>query len=314
VEASENGNNSLMSHIQIRKIVSRKHVFAGHEWWYLFGAELQAVDQDRVKRFINSKQQELAALTKSWNDELNTEWVCRVFFAAKMVLAASVMLESLEYSRRANLRICVPYLQYYSILYSLKALVLVLPSQIWGNAKLVTQTHKATINVACVEIAKFVPEWTHSNNGFKSKKDQILALKAFREWISYRAPSNGGAMEKYNIDILPLCKLSVETAQIITELLENSLLKHLRPSYAPCIDPDALDAVWLTQIGANVFEDDEDRYRIDYLKRKHPIPTNIMHIISEGHADDFFGSWCDHDEQENVFDPDENRNILFQLP
>ncbi|WP_147273085.1 hypothetical protein [Billgrantia montanilacus] len=62
------------------------------------------------------------------------------------------------------------------------------------------------------------------------------------------------------------------------------------------------------------FHDKEDWYRLGYLARKHPRPTNILHIMSEGHVEDFFGSWCAEDDNENSIDPGEDWQILFDVP
>lgn len=303
-----------MSQIHVRQIVGTRYSFVGQEWWYEFGSEIKALDEHRIRKFIAAKQEKFATLTKDWNDTLNTEWVCRIFFSAKMILAASLMLQSLEYARKKNLKVSIPYLQYYSLLYSLKALVVVLPEQAWKNASLMTQSHTRTINVACDEIAKLDSRWTHSTDEMQSVKNQIQRLKAFREFVSYRAPSSGGAFEEYGIDVCPLCKTPVELAQMVSEILENSVIKNLPCDYEPRLVDADIEGIFLTRIGQNDFYDGEDHYRIDYLSRKYPMPANILHIMSEGHVEDFFGSWCDEDGRDDVFDPDNDWGIIFDVP
>ena len=303
-----------MSHIYVRKITGSRYSFAGREWWYDFGPEINALNNDAVKKFVAKKQTAFSTLVKSWNDELNTEWVCRIFWAAKMVLTSSLMLQNLEYARSKNLRVCIPYLQYYSLLYSLKALVVVLPSQPWNKGGLIEITHKKTINVACAEIAKLDTKWCGHAGNSSSIKEQILSLKAFREFISYRAPSSAGSLDKYEIDAFPLCKISVELAQMVSELLEESLAKHLSKGYSPRLLEEDLRNVFTTEIENENFLDKEDLYRIGYLFRKYPMPANILHIMSEGHVEDFFGSWCGVDQSGDMFDPDENWGILFDVP
>ncbi len=307
-----------MSHIHVRKIIGDRYHFAGKEWWYAFGPEVEAFDMERVKRFIAKNEATFSRLAKAWNGQSNTEWVCRIFWAAKMILAASVMLENLAYARRKNLKICVPYLQYYSLLYSLKALVVVLPSQRWDNGALIEQKHAKTINVACDEITKLDRRWQREKDGCTSVKRRILRLKAFREFISYRAPSSGGSLEEYGIDVVPLCRVPVELSQMISEVLERSLLKQLPDGYKPELLDGGLANVFSANIDGEHFFDAEDRYRIGYLFRKYPMPTNILHVMSEGHVEDFFGSWCGEKEDESadqdIFDPDDNWRILFDVP
>lgn len=303
-----------MSHILIRKLTSSRNKFAGKDWYYEFGAELNSLDENLVIKYIRKKQAQFAKLTKSWDDNLNTEWVCRIFFAAKMILTASLMLENLEYSKEKNLKICVPYLQYYSLLYSLRSLLFVLPEQKWNNSEFIRQTHKKTINVTCQEVSKIDPNWSNDVNERPPVIKQLLRLKAFRELLSYRAPSDGGRLEDYDKDILPLCRMPVEIAQMVSEILEESLRKNVPGSYKPTLIAEELTNVFETTIEDESFFDEEDYYRISYLIRKYPFPTNILHMISEGHVEDFFGSWCPNNDEDGVFNPDENWNILFNFP
>jgi len=302
-----------MSHIDIRKIVGNKYDFAGREWWYNFNSELISADENSLNKFVAGYQQRFSHLSKSWNDELNTEWVCRCFYSTKMFMAASLMLGSLEHAKLTNLRVCIPYLQYYSLLYSLKALVMLLPEQEWKNGGLVIQTHVKTINVACSKIARIDKAWVLNDLNSPSVKDRILKLKAFREFISYRAPSDGGQLSDYDEDYLPICMLPVELAQMLSELLEQSLSKNLPDNYKPVLLKRNLESVYKTTIGKVIFDDDEDHYRIDYLRRKYPFPTNIMHMISEGHVEDFFGSWCSGEDNSSGFDPEQYWGVLFNL-
>ncbi len=215
-QAIQERREQPVSHIIVRQIVSKKYPFAGLDWYYDFGETIQSADFAALNRFIISKQEHFAALAKRWDDAKNTEWVCRILCASKMILAASVMLQSLRYSHENNLRICIPYLQYYSVLYSLRALILVMPSEQWKGGKLIEQTHTKTINIACQEVSKVLPEWVTPNTGDISVKQRVMRLKAFREFISYRAPSSGDALGKYNVDVHSICRVPVEIAQMVS--------------------------------------------------------------------------------------------------
>lgn len=303
-----------MNQIFLRKCVDRRHSFAGRDWWYEFGDKVRTFEEKRVTKYISRQQRDFAKLARNWTDDLNTEWTCRVFLAARMILAASVMLSSLSYARSANLRICVPYLQYYSLLYSLKSLVLLAPTQTWHEGQGKIQTHEATINAACEEMVLLDAYWKKPKDNLPSVNQQILELKAFREFISYRAPSSGGSLKQYEIDVVPMCRVLVEVAQMSSELLESSLAKHAPSDYEPKLIAEALDLVDTATIHDTTFYDGEDAYRIGYLARKHPYPANIQHIMSEGHVEDFFGSWCDPENREGVFDPDADWGIIFDVP
>lgn len=302
-----------MSHIHTRKVCTGKYPFAGKEWWYEYSSDFHNFEASKIKKYIADRQKSFTKLTKVWDCELNSEWTVRIFFAAKMILAASLKLSALEYARSKNLNICVPYLQYYSLLYSLKSLVLTLPEQKWNNGKLIPQSHKSTINVACDEIAKIDPSWNQGINGQSSVKEKILRVKAFREMISYRAPSNGKKHGDFDFDVFSLCQVPVQLAQMVSEIFEESLIKHLPDDFKPTLNRKDLCSVYHTDIDGFEFFDEEDAYRIDYLFRKYPMPTNILHIMSEGHVEDFFGSWCEDDPKADSFDPDDNWRILFEV-
>ncbi len=225
-----------------------------------------------------------------------------------MIMTATVMLESMDYSEENNLRICIPYLEYYSVLYSMRSFVLTLASQGWNDGQLINHTHKKTINIACdvlKELDKELGERT---------KNEVLGLKAFRELISYRAPSSGDSNRRLTVDVILICKVFVELAQMMSELLEKSMLKRIKDSEQFLLKDEILKVAYHSDIDGIGFYDDEDKFRIDYFKRKYPIPANIMHMISDGHAEDFFGSWCADEDVEGIFSPDENWRKIFDVP
>jgi len=39
-------------------------------------------------------------------------------------------------------------------------------------------------------------------------------------------------------------------------------------------------------------------------------------MMSEGHVEDYFGAWCEYNQNEDpdVFNPDDNHGILFDVP
>ncbi len=146
-------------------------------------------------------------------------------------------------------------------------------------------------------------------------EDGILRLKNMRELISYFAPSSGDNSKRHNVDVFESSRFLLEVAQLQSELVEASVLKNATGAYA-------LEYKWIQHAfyhfvqGNKTALDSEDRYRMDYLCRKYPKPTNIYQIISEGHMQDFFGAWCAAEEHdgEDVFDPDEDWGILFDVP
>lgn len=283
--------------------------FAGRKWWYEYSILPDLFDDKSIKEYAEQLSKTYAKITKSWNDDLNSEWISRIFLASKMILSSSVMLQSLEYAESKNLRIVNAYLEYYSILMALRAMVFTSPLTEWNNGEMIKLQHKKTINIAGDILAKLDKQLA------VEIKENVLHLKAYRELISYRAPSSGDSFHKSeaSINAIDICRMLVEVAQLQSEVLESSFHKNAIGEFT--FKKDYIKQVCHSEIEGNVFWDEEDAYRIDYLKRKHPIPTNICHTMSEGHVEDFFGSWCDKDESVNdVFDPDDNWRIIFDVP
>ncbi|MBN8714999.1 MAG: hypothetical protein J0H50_13740 [Xanthomonadales bacterium] len=77
--------------------------------------------------------------------------------------------------------------------------------------------------------------------------------------------------------------------------------------------PNYLEAISSVEIDGHYFGDREDAYRLGYLARKYPRPANLLHLMTEGHVDDFFGAWHNGND-EGIFNPDETLQIIFDIP
>lgn len=295
-----------MNHIQTRKLLESRTNFAGRTWSY----ELRSIPKHCAEATVTKTCQKLlnrfAPISKSWNDDKNSEWIARIYYAAKMILAASVMAQSLEFAKEKNLRSVISYLDYYTVLNSLRSILLTNPSIPWDNGGLLSTTHTKTINVASEIFAQFDRKLASRT------KQHIAHLKAYRELISYRAPSSGDSFLKADIDVIDMCRLFAEIAQLQSELIETSFLKNAVGKFL--LKSDVIDRICDVEIDGFAFYDKEDHYRMGYLRRKHPLPTNILHIMSEGHVEEFFGSWRPKAEGEGQFDPNDNWRILFDVP
>jgi hypothetical protein len=107
---------------------------------------LVAVDGEVIKsrcQALRQKFQRLAPLPNA-----HEEWLFRTYAAVKLILAATVMLSSAKYAIAKALRIVEPYLMYYALINTSRALVLVLPEQRWENGRLLDEsTHEKTRNL-----------------------------------------------------------------------------------------------------------------------------------------------------------------------
>lgn len=283
-----------MSSILTAKALSPVHQFAGRKWSYDFRVITNRFPEKICQKVAGNIAQQYSLLTKNWDSDRNSEWLCRIYIAAKMIMNATLHLQSLNYSEEKNLRVVVPYLRYYSVLSVMRGLVLTLPEQLWNNGQLPTISHNTIINIAFDFIAKF------DSNLSTELKNKVLKLKAYRELISYSAPTKGDSAVCAEIDVVWLCTLLAELAQYNSEILESSIFKNA-PKETFVFKNSYITELSSYTIGGFEFFDSEDSYRLGYLSRKWPVAPNIHHIMTEGHTEDFFGAWYDEEEVEGNF-------------
>ena len=76
------------------------------------------LEDEGIQKFNDATYREFLKLCKNedgiieMNSLLNSEWMLRTYCASKMIMAATLLLNSAEYSIEKNLLITVPYLQY----------------------------------------------------------------------------------------------------------------------------------------------------------------------------------------------------------
>ena len=295
-----------MSHIDLRRALGGRFTYVGRDWLYEFVAMPSIFNDTYVMRAAERLLEGCASLAKAWSIELNTEWLIRSYYSAKLILGASVMVQSATYARSKNLRAAVWYLDYYALLSVSRAVRLTDPFVEWRDGALLSANHEATIVGTRSAIERF--DKVHAVNVERG----VRHLKAIRELISYRVPSRADAVPKPQLNVAETCRLLAEVTQFQSEILGVSLEKHV--AEFPGLDVSALSLGFVDNIEGHEFVDSEDRYRLDYLRRKHPFPASIQLLMSEGHVDDYFGAWCGDLEQPDQFDPDEDQRVIFDVP
>ena len=295
-----------MNSIITARALSNRHSFADRKWFYEFRELPAAFDEVEIKKVAERLLQRYAPLTKAWSAEANSEWTCRFFMAAKLIMTATLHVNAAHFAEDRNLRVVVPYLRYYAVLSLLRSVVYTLPEHSWDDGHLLTISHASAINGAVEHIRKF------DKSAATAAEEEIRRLKAERELISYRAPSSGDDRVTEKNEFLSLCTLLAEVAQFNSELFEASLFKNGEPSAFQLL-PGYLDKISGIEIDGHYFGDREDAYRLGYLARKYPLPANLKHLMTEGHVEDFFGAWYESDD-EGIFNPDEMQQIIFDIP
>lgn len=296
-----------MNSILTAKELATKYEFAGSKWFYEFRELNIFCSEKRAAKSIQRLAQKYSQITQNWSQERNSEWICRTYLSAKMILSATLQLEAIEHAKKQNLRIVIPYLEYYTLLALLRAIIYTLPQLDWDDGKLVAISHQKAINLSLDHLSSFNPDET------QKFKEKILDLKANRELISYKSPTSGDEGVIQRDGILALSTTLAEVAQLNSEVLERSILKNADEHNFVFHDEYASKLFFIT-IEDRKFFDREDAYRLNYIARKYPLPPNIRHIMTEGHVEDFFGSWCTYEENENVFDPNSDLQLIFDVP
>ncbi|CEO25185.1 hypothetical protein [Paraclostridium sordellii] len=257
---------------------------------------------------------------KNMDSQLNSEWIVRHYLATKMILSATVMLSSLEYCLEQNVRISVPYLSYYSILTCCRAVVFTLPNISWENGKdsIMEMNHSKTIKSIKDCLMKL------NKNYAEEIYNQINSYKDYRELFSYKFPASGtGIMdyENYSYDkTVDICRILCEIAQLNSYQVEKYVNKNCLHNLEEfkTLDKNYLNRCFCYNIdNENItIIDNEDWYRIDYIRRKQPFPVSIYYTMTEGMVEDFFGAWCpDSDEDDDLlYNPDVDWQIIFPVP
>ena len=279
-----------------------KTPFASRNWYYRFRQMPTAFPGDKCKGPAECLLQHYSEITKDWNEEKNSEWLCRFFLGAKLVMAATLHVNALRYAESKNLRVVIPYLRYYSVFSLFRAVCYSLPDMEWkinirhGDAIKAVITHLGQLDT---KVAGNI-------------KKEISRLKAERELISYRAPSCGDEQISEKNRFLGTCTLLAEVAQFNSELFEASMNEYAGSDIFQ-LKYDYLEKLTSVEINRHYFGDKEDAWQLDYLSQNHPRPANIMHLMTEGFVDNFFGAWAPSSEDADMFNPDKLKDIIFDI-
>lgn len=296
-----------MNSIVTTKILSEKNSFAGRDWYYPFREVKTRLPEDKAAKVVKALASRYAKITKDWSVEKNSEWICRVYLSVKMILSATLNLNSCAYAEDKNLRIVSPYLKYYAALSLARGVVYTLPEYGWGNGRIDQIAHSTAGNCVASYLGDFNQDLS------KKFSDTFFKLKADRELILYKAPSSGDENIADLDDFDWVFTLLAECAQLNSEILEKSIIKNTHKEMRVFLK-NHIHNLSLTEIEGHGYFDREDAYRLDYLRRKYPLPPNILHIMIEGHTEDFFGAWVAQSDEKGLFDPDKDTRRIFDVP
>jgi hypothetical protein len=281
----------------------------GYDWFYEFRQIPNMIEHGKGNSAIGKLFSKSAELTKNWSIIENSKWICRNYLAMKMIFQATLNLNAAKFAEAKNLRAVIPYLKYYAILALSRGIAYTDVFEGGEIDKLLTLSHSKARSITKSALARF------DSKIAKDYEQLFNKLKANREIISYRSPTSGDFLCKQLENMDHIYELLADIIQLNSEVLERSMNKntneiHHRFDYNICMP------VIQHEIEEEYFFDNEDGWRLDYIKRKIKKPLNVLFLMTEGHVEDFFGSWCSGDDEvmETSFNPDLGWNLIFDIP
>lgn len=103
-------------HIAADHTRTQPNVFANKTWQYQFRELPFVFEKKRLKKMAQKYQEHCAKTIQHWDKEKNSEWTCRFFAAAKLILSATSHINTANAIEDKNLQITSPYLRYYELL------------------------------------------------------------------------------------------------------------------------------------------------------------------------------------------------------
>lgn len=282
---------------------------AGRTWAYSYRKLFELCPEKELAKVAGRISAQYAILTKDWTSERNSEWSCRIYFTTKMILNATVLLNSLEFARTSGLRAANPYFEYYAALSLLRGLVCTIPTEDRNSGELMAISHTRAINVAFDWVAKF-------NKSLAAEmKKTALQLKAQRELIAYKAPASGDKNLGANYDLTDFLTILAEVAEFNSELLEASITKNANPASFEVLD-EHIHQIATVEVEGFAFSDDEDYRRLDYVQRKTRRPYHLGLFMHPGQSEDFIGSWDGDEDAGETFSngSPSNWQAIFDVP
>lgn len=281
-------------------------------WFYDFRQLLKLFDDETIEKFLNANQQIYAEIAKKWSDELYSEWLCRLFHSSKMIVSATLTINTLTFAEEKNLKFTSGYLEFQALQFCMRSVSLMSPLSKWDEGSLLTGSHNSVLKTVCEIISVLDGELAT-----KFKK-YYHYLDAYNKLVSCSTPE-GKTFTKEKpseFDVTSFCELLCEVAQALSELLENAIQDKVTGDYE--FLEHYIDQASRIEINGHSFLNEYDWFWIGRIKRKEIPFSNIMLFLHEGYVEDFFGTWLpeenEYQENNDCFTPDKSWNIIFDVP
>ncbi|MGC2742851.1 MAG: hypothetical protein WA672_06665 [Candidatus Angelobacter sp.] len=286
-----------------------KHTGSLYEYPY---RSLTQLNEDSVAKYCSSLRRRFGANRKT--PEAAEQWIARTYISLKYLLAASVMLTSAEFAATRNLRIVEPYLLYYSLFNSSRALCLMIPELQWkGGAVIESLSHTKVQNLTVDCLGHLSAEVADQ---YKDVYERALVS---REMLSYRFPAQGltGRLAKILPpidDVVDSCQIVAEVAQLHSECLQSAFKNLPSVGFPETSEPLRKFFQYEHKSLGTPLIDQEDWYRKWQFIRHSSRPVSLHLVAREGLIEDFFGAWSYDGEKPDQYDADKaDWGIIFDF-
>lgn len=273
--------------------------------------ELTKIEDESLRNYATKTRSLFGPLATSFDNDRNAEWLIRSYLALKYVLASTVLGTSAVHAEAENLKVTLPYLNYYTMLNCARAFIFTLPCVEWKGEKSIVMTHQNIINTTGDKLRRL-------DDSVASKtKLRLLDGQQQRELFSYRFPASGLSVFEGNLiiteDAIETARLLAELAQFNLSCIEAAIRKHTNASFRVGGQDNLWDLMRYDTKTQGLI-DDADYLRVGYFLRKYRHPTELISLATHGLLEDFFGAWVSEGENPNGYDPDDDWNLLLDFP
>ena len=273
--------------------------------------ELIKIDDNALRGYATKTRALFGPIARSFDDDKNAEWLIRSYLALKYVLASTVLGTSASHAEDQNLKVTLPYLNYYTMFNCARAFIFTLPCTQWKDEKSIAMTHQNIINTATDKLKRL------DKDVAAATKARLVVGQQQRELFSYRFPATG--LSVFGDELLAVWD-AIDTARFFTELaqfnlacLESATRKHTKNSFKVGGQDNLWDLMRYDTKTQDLIDDD-DCQRVGYFVRKYRHPSELVSLATHGLVEDFFGAWIHEVDNHPGYNPDEDWNLLLDIP
>lgn len=175
--------------------------------------EIRAYSDKKLDKYIQQTHNRFKVEATNWNYDKNNLWILRLYASLKMLLSSTVFYSHYEFSEEQKIYLSLPYLEYYGLISSCRALLL-LSSDKEDFSIIFSATHSNIITLT-TQLLKSID--IELSNRFSK---HIIDLKENRERFSYHLPTKKIVDEDINEtlnDSIDFSRLIAELTQLIVK-------------------------------------------------------------------------------------------------